>query len=87
MLLKFQFTVCDMIQNDQYNIFLTIWGHSGPIWTLLDHFRQNLIFCLKNRKVLLGHSDLEQKIKFCLKRSKRVQMGPKWPQIVKNVLY
>ena len=36
-----------MIQNDQYNIFLIIWGHFGPIWTLLDHFRQNLIFCLK----------------------------------------
>ena len=36
-----------MIQNDQYNIFLTIWGHFGPIWTLLDNFRQNLIFLLQ----------------------------------------
>ena len=37
--------------------------------------------------MLLGRSDLEQKIKFCLKWSKRVQLGPKWPQMVKNMLY
>ena len=28
-----------------------------------------------------------QKIKFCVKWSKRVQMIPKWPQMVKNMLY
>ena len=28
--------------------FLTIWGHFWPIWTLLDHFRQNLILCSKS---------------------------------------
>ena len=43
-----------MIQNDQYNIFLIIWGHFGPIWTLLDQFRQNLIFCLKTEKCFLA---------------------------------
>ena len=43
-----------MIQNDQYNIFLIIWGHFGPIWTLLDQFRQNLIFCLKTEKCFLS---------------------------------
>ena len=25
-----------------------VFGHLGPIWTLLDHFRQNLIFCSKS---------------------------------------
>ena len=34
-----------MIPNDQYNMFLTIWGHFGIIWTLFDHFTQNLNFC------------------------------------------
>ena len=24
--------------------FLTIWGHFGSIWTLMDHIRRNLIF-------------------------------------------
>ena len=36
-----------MVPNGQYNMFLTIWGIFGLIWTLLDHFRQNLIFCSK----------------------------------------
>ena len=43
-----------MIPNDQYNMFLIIWGHFGPIWTLWDHFRQNLIFCLKKTKCFLA---------------------------------
>ena len=43
-----------MIPNDQYNMFLIIWGHFGPIWTLLDRFRQNLIFCLKTEKCFLA---------------------------------
>ena len=62
----------------------------GLFWAHLDSFgsfQTNLIFCLKNRKVLLGQSDLEQKIKFCLKWSKRVQMGLKWPQMVKKFGY
>ena len=33
-----------MVPNGQYNIFLTIWDIFGLIWTLLDHFRQKLIF-------------------------------------------
>ena len=37
-----------MIPNDQYNMFLTIWGHFGPIWTLFGHFTQNLSFCSKS---------------------------------------
>ena len=32
-----------------YSRFLTILGHFGPICTLLDHFRQNLILCAKSR--------------------------------------
>ena len=26
-------------------VFLTIWDPFGPIWTLLDHFKQKVIFC------------------------------------------
>ena len=55
------------VQNDQHNIFLTIWGYFGPIWTLLDHFRQNLIFC---SKVVLAKKHFlfcRQRIKFFLK--------------------
>ena len=43
-----------MIPNDQYNMFLTIWGHFGTIWTLFDHFTQNLIFCLESTKCFLA---------------------------------
>ena len=43
-----------MIPNDQYNMFLTIWGHFGIIWTLFDHFTQNLIFCPENTKCFLA---------------------------------
>ena len=75
-----------MIPNDQYNMFLIIWGHFGTIGTLFDHFTQTLNFPRKY-KVLLGQSDLEQKLKFCVKWPKRVQVGPKWPQMVKNMLY
>ena len=43
-----------MIPNDQYNMFLTIWSHFGTIWTLFDHFTQNLIFCLESTKCFLA---------------------------------
>ena len=51
-------------KNDQHNIFLTIWGHFGPIWTLLDHFRQNLIFCLKTEKCFLAKVIWSKKLSF-----------------------
>ena len=54
---------------------------------LFGSFQTKLDFLPQNRKVLLSQSELEQKIKFCPKSSKRVQMGPKWPQMVKNMLY
>ena len=56
-----------IIPYDQYNMILTIWHHFGPIWTLLDHFRQNLIFC---SKVVLAKKHFlfcRQRIKFFLK--------------------
>ena len=65
-----------IIPYDQYNMILTIWHHFGPIWTLLDHFRQNLIFC---SKVVLAKKHFlfcRQRIKFFLKWSKRTKMGP-----------
>ena len=69
------------VQNDQYNIFLIIWGHFGPIWTLWDHFRQNLIFCLKNTKCFSAKVIWSKKSSFVWndpKGFKRVQNGPKW---------
>ena len=57
----------------------------GPIWTLLDHFRQKMIFLPQMVKVGFGRCASEQKINVCLKWSKRVRMGPKgkkhlgWP--------
>ena len=32
-------------ENGQTKCFCTIWDPFGPIWTLLDHFKQELIFC------------------------------------------
>ena len=75
------------VQNDQYNIFLTIMGHFGPIWTLLDLFRQNLIVCSKSLWPRSTFLFWGKKFLFCLKWSKRVQMGPKWSQMAKNMLY
>ena len=48
--------------------------------TKLDFFASNHFG--RKHLVFLG-----QKIKFCLKWSKRVQMGPKWPEMAKNMLY
>ena len=43
-----------MIPNDQYNMFLIIWSHFAPVWTLLDDFSQKLIFALKAQSASLG---------------------------------
>ena len=76
-----------MIQNDHYNMFLTIWRHFGPIWTLLNHFRLNLIFLPQITLVKKHFVFLKHKIKFCLKWFKKVPLGPKWHQLVTNMLY
>ena len=70
-----------MIPNDQYNMFLTIWGHFGIIWTLFDHFTQNLIFCPENTKCFLAKVIWSQKSSVVWndsKESKWAQNGPKW---------
>ena len=54
------------------------------IWTLLDHFRQNLIFCLKTEKCFLAEVIWSKKSSFVWndpKESKWVQNGPKWSKI------
>ena len=69
-----------MVPNGQYNIFLIIWDIFGLIWTFLDHFRQNLIFC---SKLLWPRSTLcfwGKKSIFVLKGPKRC----KWAQMVPN---
>ena len=72
------------VQNDRYNMFLTIWRHFGHNWTLLDHFRQNLIFCLKTEKCFLAEVIWSKNSSFVWndpKESKWVQNGPKWSKI------
>ena len=69
---------------------ITCFWPFGTIWTHLHHFgpfKTKINFSPQKHKVLLGQSSLEQKIKFCLKWSKRVQMSPKMSQMVKNMLY
>ena len=70
-----------MIPNDQYNMFLTIWGHFGPIWTLFGHFTQNLSFCSKSLWPRSTLCFLGKKSGFVWndkKCSKWSQNGPKW---------
>ena len=77
-------TTVQVLQNDQYNIFLIIWGHFGPIWTLLDHFRQNLIFCSKSLRPRSTFLFWGKKSSFVWndpKESKWAQNDPKWPKI------
>ena len=70
-----------MIPIDQYNMFLTIWGHFGTIWTLFDHFTQNLIFCLESTKCFLAKVIWSKNSSFVWndqKESKWAQNDPKW---------
>ena len=54
-------------------VFLNIWDTFGPIWTLLDHFKQELIFCTSPKPYFVH---LGQKNHFCLKWPK----GSRWAQ-------
>ena len=70
-----------MIPNDQYNMYLIIWGHFGPIWTLFGHFTQNLSFCSKSLWPRSTLCFLGKKSSFVWndqKGSKWSQNGPKW---------
>ena len=70
-----------MIQNDHYNMFLTIWRHFGPIWTLLNHFRLNLIFCPKSlwpRSTLCFWGKKSSFVWNDPKKSNWAQNGTKW---------
>ena len=71
-----------MVQNDQYNIFLIVGDHLGP---LLDHFRKKTWFfapkhfgqealCVLGAKNLL----LSEKVQIGASGSKWSQMGPFW---------
>ena len=63
------------------------WDYLGPIWTLLDLFRQTWFFASKTEKCFLAKVIWSKKLSFVWKDPKRVQMGPKWPQMDKNMLY
>ena len=56
-------------------VFLTIRDHFGPIWTLLDHFKQKWIFLLSSISTKPYFVHLRQKNRFCLNWTKRVQTG------------
>ena len=58
----------------------TLLGPSGPFWTISEKND----FLPEMDKVGVGRGALEQNINSCLKRSKRVQMGPKGFLMVKN---
>ena len=56
------------------SVFSTIWAPFGPIWTLLDRFRQNWFFLPQMDKIGFCRGASEQIINSCLKWS---QKGPK----------
>ena len=58
----------------------SVFDHLGPFWAHLDTFgpfQTKMNFLSQMDKVGFGGGASEQKIIFCLKWSKRVQMGPK----------
>ena len=60
-----------MAQNGQYSSCWLI------VWTLVVLFWKKITFCPKNPKCSLG----KWIINFCLKKSKRIQMDPKWSHL------
>ena len=57
-------------------MFLTIWDPFGPIWTLLDHFRQKLIYnnpnllsyIIKIKGQVIGRLGISSTVSFLLSR-------------------
>ena len=62
-------------------MFLIILGPSGPFWTILD---KNDFFAPNGQSSGWQRCFGAKNINSCLKRSKRVQMGPKGSLMVKN---
>ena len=65
-----------MVQNDQYNMFLTIGDHSGPLLNPLEPFQKKLDFLFLSTLIKKHFVFLWQKNYFCLKRYQMVQVGP-----------
>ena len=60
------------------------WDYFGPIWTLLDLFRQTWFFASKTEKCFLAKVIWSKKLSFVWKdpkESKWAQNGPKWSKI------
>ena len=67
---------------------ISVFDHLGPFLAHLDPFgpfQTKMIFLPQRDKVGFDVGASEQKINFCLKWSKSVQMGPKGSQMVKTV--
>ena len=75
-----------MDANNQEHAKIHIWEFVG--WSAhldpFESFHTKMNFLPRMDKVRFGGGASEQKITFCLKWSKRVQIGPKGSQIVKN---
>ena len=63
---------------------LSVFDSLGPSGPFFDHFRRKFIFCSEAPLPNPTLSTCGKKNCFCLKWSKRVQMGPKGSQMVKN---
>ena len=66
---------------------LSVFDHLGPFWAPLDPFgpfQTKIDFLLRSTSAKPYFVHLGPKINFCLKWSKRVQIGPKGSQMVKN---
>ena len=67
----------------------SVFDHLGPFWAHLDPFglfQTKSNFLPQVDKVGFGGGASEQKIIFCWKWSKGVQMGPKGSQMVKKTI-
>ena len=63
-------------QNGQPKCFWSFGTHFGPLWTLLDHFRQKWFFCPKWTKLGLAEV-LRSKISILVWNGPK---GPRWAQ-------
>ena len=67
---------------------ISVIDYFGPFWAYLDPirpFKAKMNFLPQMDKVGFGGGASEQKVNFCLKWSKRVQMDPKDPKGQKHL--
>ena len=70
--------VTKMVKLSAFDDFGSFWAHLDPI----GPFQTKMNFLPQMDKVGFGGGASEQKIIFCLKWSKRLQMGPKETRVI-----